>query len=156
MNEIMKIQMNMYMGKDFAERGFSRNINDAFIYTVTGEIFVIFVVEDRQLSGELLQYWYAVFSMENNSPVDSDTELYKEIVEQLPGLNCPQGLDAIPDFNERRRLEDELSAIIGIVQEQGDLTPGLKERYIDYLTEMKKLKTESFKPVYDFFINQMK
>ena len=153
MNELYKIKQQMCKDSYMSYKGESRNLKEPFIYIKDEIPYIIFIVENRSLDRKKTDYNYGVFSVKNNCCINKNSTCYQKIVKDFPSLNNINGFNLAPDFEIREILAKEFDEILQSLMDVQKLTEDNKKRYISYLKSSQRLKKETVKRVYSYFID---
>lgn len=152
MSAIGEITQRVYDSKEFSVKGYSISLKDTFLLTQSADAYIVFIAEKSNFDGTNQSFSYVIYAVSEGTVVASSSELYKEITSNLPVLTDLSNVGAKLDFTLKRALSKRLEILIESYVKHNRLSENEKGAYISYLSEMEKIKSPSFKPIYDFFI----
>lgn len=80
MRNIDVVMQRIYESKDFAVKGYSAYLKDAFFLKKFNNPYIVFLTQIGELSGEILLHKYTFYSVNDKKEVDESTALYKNSV----------------------------------------------------------------------------
>ena len=131
MRNIDVVMQRIYESKDFAVKGYSAYLKDAFFLKKFNNPYIVFLTQIGELSGQLLLHKYTFYSVNDKQDVAGGGQI---------------------NFAEKGRLAAVLDKLIGSYCQNKELSPDELSDYNSYLAEMQTIKPASFKTVYSFFI----
>lgn len=152
MSAISEIVQRVYDSKEFNVKGYSISLKDTFLLTQSANAYIVFIAEKSNFDGTNQSYRYVIYTVSEENVVASSSELYKEITSRLPVLTDLSNVGGKLDFALKRALSKQLEILIESYVKHNGLSENEKVAYISYLNEMENIKSPTFKPIYDFFI----
>lgn len=152
MSVINEIVQRVYNSKEFSVKGYSISLKDTFLLTHSTNAYIVFIAEKSNLDGTNQSFNYVIYAVSEGIAVASSSDLYKEITSRLPVLTDLSNAGGNIDFVLKRTLSKQLDVLTESYVKHNGLVDNAKVAYISYLTEMKKIKAPSFKPIYDYFL----
>lgn len=152
MNEIKDIIQKVYLSNGFNKKGFSIKIVETFFISIKQCDYIVFLVEKSSLRGEKTCFKYVLYSLRTDAIIDIDSEMYESIVGNFPSITELSYAGAKIDFERKMELMNQLEDLILLYVKHGELDDEIKEKYINLLNEMRKIKAPSFQNIYDYFL----
>lgn len=148
MTDYQDIEQKVYESADFARKGHSATIEDAFIVECGEEPYVIMLVRHSRLDGTFLGYRYAMYDVLRDSVVDSSQPAYGRLAASLPALDG-LGLEGGGlGFFDKLHLDETMVGLIEEMVGGKALTSDIRRRYIAYLRQRGAMESPSFGALY--------
>ena len=155
MSAISEIMQRVYDSKEFGVKGYSISLKDTFFLAHSANTYIVFIAEKSNLDGTNQSFSYVIYDVSQGTTVASSSDLYKEITSKLPMLTDLSNAGGKIDFVLKRALSKQLETMTESNVKHNGLLDNAKAAYISYLNEMKKMKSPSFKPIYDYFLENL-
>lgn len=152
MNEI-KISMEQI--KDAFKSSLSGriiNFRDQFILERADGRYLVLIIQFNNFNGELTKYRYEFVSIATGKRVEPKTTAYAKICSDLPTLKKVSDNNNIINAAKNRILFNRFSKLYDSLLKKKYWTPKEHVEYYQYLAEMKDIKSQSFKLIYDYFM----
>lgn len=171
MEDILSISDRVYATEECLVRGEDFRLKDPFLCPRGNELYLVFIAERYTQNGKNMQREYSVFDIWNVCVIKKTSQLYRDIVSELPvlkndvpinlvsDLDIPlrslSNLDTASKVKEDNHYFDWQNAIVADITYLQVCDDELAREYVSPLLQLKKSKTPDYQAVYDFFIQNL-
>lgn len=97
------------------------------------------------------KYYYSVYNVNTHKVLQTDTDDYKKIVSGFPTLDSLDYNGGRMDFIQFQNQKRVISQLISTLDTNGVLDSDETSDYLEYLSTMNNMTSDSVKKVYSFF-----
>lgn len=148
MNDIIE---KIYDSPEYKSKGKQILYKDVFICRKNNTWFVVFVMQVSDFDGKGNKYYYSVYNVNTHKVLQTDTDDYKKIVSGFPTLDSLDYNGGRMDFIQFQNQKRVISQLISTLDTNGVLDSDETSDYLEYLSTMNNMTSDSVKKVYSFF-----
>lgn len=148
MNDIIE---KIYDSPEYKSKGKQILYKDVFICRKNNTWFVVFVMQVSDFDGKGNKYYYSVYNVNTHKVLQTDTDDYKKIVFGFPTLDSLDYNGGRMDFIQFQNQKRVISQLISTLDTNGVLDSDEISDYLEYLSTMNNITSDSVKKVYSFF-----
>lgn len=148
MNDIIE---KIYDSPEYKSKGKQILYKDVFICRKNNTWFVVFVMQVSDFDGKGNKYYYSVYNVNTHKVLQTDTDDYKKIVFGFPTLDSLDYNGGRMDFIQFQNQKRVISQLISTLDTNGVLDSDEISDYLEYLSTMNNMTSDSVKKVYSFF-----
>ena len=148
MNDIIA---KIYDSPEYKTKGKQILYKDVFICRNNNEWLVVFVIQVSGFDGKNSKYRYSVYNVNAHKVLQTDTDDYQKIVSAFPTLESLDYNGGRMDFIQFQNQKKIISQVIDTLDTNGVLNSDEISVYLEYLSIMNNMTSDSVKKVYSFF-----